>query len=226
MSTAPVTSVTEASDAGTDLVNSSITYTLGSNVENLTLTGSANINGTGNSLANTLTGNSGNNVSWTARPAPTRWKAAQATTPTMSTTPGTPWSRRAARGQTWSTARSATSSANNVENLTLTGSANINGYGNGLANTLTGNAGNNALNGLAGADTMAGGAGNDTYYVDNAGDTVVEASGAGTDLVNSSIALRPRQQRREPDPDRLRQHQRLRQRPRQHPDRQRGQQRS
>ncbi len=98
---------------------------------------------------------------------------------------------------------------NNVENLTLTGSANINGYGNGSANTLTGNAGNNALNGLAGADTMAGGAGNDTYYVDNAGDAVVEGSGAGTDLVSSSIGHALGNNVESLLPDRLCQHQRL-----------------
>ena len=45
----------------------------------------------------------------------------------------------------------------NVENLTLTGSADLQGYGNGRRQHLTGNSGNNLLDGGAGADTMSGG---------------------------------------------------------------------
>jgi Ca2+-binding RTX toxin-like protein len=45
-----------------DNVQSSATYTLGLNLENLTLTGSTSINGTGNGLANILTGNAGKNI--------------------------------------------------------------------------------------------------------------------------------------------------------------------
>lgn len=47
---------------GADLVNASINYTLGDNVENLTLTGSLDLTGTGNAVGNTINGNSGNNV--------------------------------------------------------------------------------------------------------------------------------------------------------------------
>ena len=81
--------VTEALNEGTDTVQSSVTYTLGANVENLTLTGSANLNGTGNALANVITGNSGNNILDGAGGADTHDRRRSATTPTSSTTPAT-----------------------------------------------------------------------------------------------------------------------------------------
>ncbi|MBF0626631.1 MAG: calcium-binding protein [Magnetococcales bacterium] len=54
--------VTEGLNAGTDRVESSVTWTLGVNVENLTLTGSRAAFGTGNALNNLLTGNSADNT--------------------------------------------------------------------------------------------------------------------------------------------------------------------
>ena len=54
--------VVEAANGGSDTVQAGFTYTLGSNVENLTLTGAGAINGTGNALNNVLTGNNANNV--------------------------------------------------------------------------------------------------------------------------------------------------------------------
>ena len=54
--------VVEGINGGTDLVKSSVSFSLAfDNVENLTLTGSANIDGTGSSAANLMTGNAGNN---------------------------------------------------------------------------------------------------------------------------------------------------------------------
>lgn len=51
----------ELAGEGTDLVKSSVTFTLGANVEKLTLTGATAINGTGNGLNNVIVGNSANN---------------------------------------------------------------------------------------------------------------------------------------------------------------------
>ena len=54
--------VTELSAEGTDLVQAAVSYTLGANLENLTLTGNTAINGTGNGVANTITGNGAANT--------------------------------------------------------------------------------------------------------------------------------------------------------------------
>ena len=187
--------VKEHSGEGVDLVQSSATCTLLAEVENLTLTGSSGISGTGNALDNLLTGNSGantltggagsdtidggsgNDIMVGGTGDDTFVVNATGDVVTESTGEGT---------DTIQSAVTYTASAN-VENLVLTGTSAINGTGNALNNVLTGNTGNNTLNGGTGADTMTGGAGNDTYVVDDAGDVTTELAGEGTDLVQASI---------------------------------------
>lgn len=54
--------VTEVAGGGTDLVQSSINWTMAANVERVTLTGAASIYALGNALSNVMTGNTGNNT--------------------------------------------------------------------------------------------------------------------------------------------------------------------
>ncbi|MGQ0674463.1 MAG: matrixin family metalloprotease [Hyphomicrobium sp.] len=67
----------------------------------------------------------------------------------------------------------------NVENLTLTGTAALNGSGNAANNSLTGNSAINRLSGAGGADTLSGGAGNDILNGGAAADTFVFSSPLG-----------------------------------------------
>lgn len=188
-----------------DMVRASISWTLANNLEDLTLTGSAAINGTGNALNNSLAGNAANNVLNGMSGADTMLGGAGSdtyyvdnigdrvfeTTTTASTT-NAGGTDKVISSVTFDL--SAYTGVSFVENLTLTGSTAINGTGNALNNTLVGNGANNVLNGKTGADTMLGGAGNDTYYVENLGDKVFETTtttsgidAGGTDTVYSYL---------------------------------------
>lgn len=168
--------VTESSLAGIDTVQSSLTYTLGANVENLTLTGATAINGTGNSLANVLTGNSAANT-----------LAGGTGNDTYGVGAGDTVTEAASAGTDMVQSSVTFTLGSNIEHLTLTGTAAINGTGNTLNNTLIGNSANNVLSGGTGNDIMSGGSGNDTYVVNAVGDVVTELVNEGTDTVQSAV---------------------------------------
>jgi Ca2+-binding RTX toxin-like protein len=220
----PGDSITESSgtNSGTDTVLASLNYTLGSNVENLTLTGNATT-GTGNSLNNLLIGNSVNNVLKGNNGNDTLDGGAGSDnleggtgndTYIVDNTTGDTVTEAANAGIDTVLASVSYTLSLNVENLTLTGSDNINGTGNALNNVLEGNGGKNVLTGNSGSDTLNGGAGmdsliggdgndsldggtgidsliggtgDDTYVVDNFRDVVTELANQGTDKVESSI---------------------------------------
>jgi Ca2+-binding RTX toxin-like protein len=179
--------VIENPNEGTDTVQSSITYALGASVENLTLTGTAPINGTGNALNNVITGNSSDNVLDGGVGSDTLI-GGQGNDTFVLDNLGDIVVENANEGIDTVQSSITYSLGANVENLTLTGTAAINGSGNGLNNVLTGNSADNVLDGGTGADTMAGGAGNDTYLVDNPADAVIENPNEGIDTIQSSVS--------------------------------------
>ncbi|WP_150604369.1 M10 family metallopeptidase, partial [Pseudomonas fluorescens] len=152
-----------------DSVYSTVSYTLGANVEYLTLQGTANIDGTGNALANLITGNDGDNIlDGGEGGGDVLLGGAGNDTYIIDSINDAIFETSTVVGEI-DTVRSSVdwTLGANLENLILTGTANIAGNGNELDNVITGNAGNNILNGGAGADTMNGGAGSDIYVVDN-----------------------------------------------------------
>ena len=151
--------IIELAGEGTDTARASVSYTLGAEVENLVLTGTAAINGTGNVQANALTGNAGANVLTGGDGDDTYVVGAGDTVVELG-------------GEGTDTIMSSVSWSldANTENIILTGTAAINA---------SGNAGNNTLGGNTGINTLDGGLGDDTYIIDSK-DIIIDAGGTDT----------------------------------------------
>ncbi|WP_430463552.1 beta strand repeat-containing protein [Tabrizicola sp.] len=212
-----------ASTGGVDLVESSVSYVLGSNLENLTLTGSAHINGTGNSLANVLTANAGNNRLFGS--GGNDVLSGLAGNDTLDGGSGNDtmigglgndtyylssihdvMTELASEGIDTVISDISHSLAANFENLVLAGTSGTTATGNQVDNILTGNGGANRLNGLEGNDTlnggaggdtldggagndvMVGGTGNDVYIIDSLGDVVTELALGGIDRIQTGFS--------------------------------------
>jgi len=184
-------------DPGNDTIFASINWSLEFpisqyGVENLVLQGSADLQGIGNDLANTLLGNSGNNLLDGGDAGDDVIDGGAGDDVMLGRTGNDAYFvdsgmdtviENAGEGSDTIYSSIHLTLAANVENLVLLGSADLQGYGNGLNNAIYGNAGSNLLDGGGGADAMFGGAGNDVYFVDNAGDAVFENAGEGNDAV-------------------------------------------
>ncbi|NEQ11355.1 MAG: calcium-binding protein, partial [Moorea sp. SIO4E2] len=183
--------VTEYVNQGIDTVYSSINYTLGDNVENLTLTGSAYA-GNGNSLNNIISGNSSNNVLWGKSGNDTIYGndgddaligdlgndsmyGGMGNDIYSVDNTGDVVTEYVNQGIDRVYSSISYMLGDNVENLTLTGSAYY-GHGNSLNNSISGNSDNNLLWGKSGNDELYGKAGTDVLLGDLGNDILDSGS--------------------------------------------------
>jgi Ca2+-binding RTX toxin-like protein len=179
--------IIELPGEGIDTVHAFRDWTLGANVENLTIDGYFGADGTGNDLDNVLIGNDTYNVLDGGAGADTmRGRGGNDTYVVDSG--GDIVIELDAEG--WDVVRSRISyvAPDNVETIELLGAENINATGNADRNELRGNSGDNILDGGAEVDDMAGGAGDDQYIVDSEADITTENANAGMDTVFASVS--------------------------------------
>lgn len=169
--------VSETGGSGIDTVLTSRSVDLSSaqvsgDVEKVTLTGTADLDATGNALANTLRGNTGDNELDGGLGSDTMLGGAGDDTYLVNSGGDVVDEGAAGSAGTDLVISSVTFNLRGaqvagtqdvVENLVLSGTAAINGFGNALDNTIVGNSGANVLIGFAGDDVLFGGGGADTF---------------------------------------------------------------
>ncbi|MBD2148282.1 Calx-beta domain-containing protein, partial [Sphaerospermopsis sp. FACHB-1194] len=185
----------------TDTLTAAFTTTLPANVENLTLTGTSAINGTGNAGNNVIRGNSANNtltgldgndtygfVANSALGTDTITEITTGGTDTVDftgTTAAVNLNLGVTTSQTVNSNLKLILSANNVIENATGGTGNDRLTGNTLNNTLSGGDGSDQLQGLAGNDTIWGGAGNDILNGGAGNDSLW--GGLGDDILTGGL---------------------------------------
>ena len=181
--------VVEQAGQGTDHVIADSSYTLSSNVENLTLIGSGNFTAGGNSLDNHLTGNSGNNLLAGGLGADIleggQGDDIYVLSDSMDIIIDT-------GGEDTIRSNLDITLINDIENADLVGIADTTAIGNGLDNKLFGNMADNILDGAGGVDILTGGQGADTFVISNNGDGIAADTitdfNSGEDLIVVDLA--------------------------------------
>ena len=196
-------SIVEEPGSGTDTVISSLSYTLAANFENLTLSATSGLSGTGNGVSNVINGNDGANLlaGLAGNDTLNGGKGAD----TLNGGSGADVMTGGAGNDTFmiddagdvvveaenggiDTIISVFNATvyDNFENLTLSGSDDTNGDGNAVANRISGNSGSNYLQGFAGNDTITGGGGADTINGGTGNDSMSGGLGNDVYFVDSS----------------------------------------
>ncbi|MFC0202803.1 family 16 glycosylhydrolase [Novosphingobium soli] len=197
--------IVETATGGTDRVQASDSYVLPDHVENLSLSTDKALEGTGNALDNRLIGNSaanllkglgGNDYLDGAGGADTLAGGAGDDMYRVGTA-SADIVEHAGEGADIVASSVSYTLSDNVENMRLEGTGNLNGTGNLEDNRIIGNDGVNVLTGLCGNDYLDGGLGNDMlvggkgddiYVVGQSGDRAIEQANEGNDTAVSSVA--------------------------------------
>lgn len=179
--------VIEAASAGTDSVIASIDYSLGANVENLTLAGNA-FQATGNALANRISGNGGDNLLDGGAGADTLAGGGGNDIYIVDNAADVVTEAGNAGTDTIRTGLNNYALGANVENGVMLGNAVVMN-GNALNNRIVGNAANNAVAGGAGNDTLLGGGGNDILNGGDGDDVLIGDQGGPAAQIGSAQAF-------------------------------------